>query len=536
VPHSSPVRAADPAIPALAIAYAVALWLTKSAYQTGDALVHAEAIRSGTGLVHPHHIAFSPMVYAIAHATGADPIRAAQGHNIAWAAIALLGIGRAIEALTSARYARLVAVASGVALGPWTFATQCEVYVPALAAAAVAFALLADRQSVPSLGLASVSLGLASLYHQTAVFFVLPASLLVLTRPATTIRRKIAETVALLGIAGGVSLAGYAGAYMTTSLGDANAPGFWAFCTQYAASDRPGWGTLSNVDAKGLYLLAHSQTRCLLAIPSDEFTGASIAAASAGALCLALGTLLLLRSEARRLVLFLLAWGLPFWAFTLWWLPREEEYLIATTPVACAALVCAGSGRTRRSTLLPWVMILAAATWNAASTVLPRARDQGPAARMAADLAAHGSGRTLVLATYETAANCSYRHSDVAARAIDPIFLDLYGDRTPKTPRLWDYDTVLVPLRLLDPATPTWFFEPAEHREGWLRVLAWTTTLRGGAPEQPATFGELTRIEAASGPFLRVRPGIRIEGDRADLLAELDRIDRSSRYSAAGGL
>ncbi len=81
------------------------LLLFRSEAQTGDSLEYARSIRSGADLFHPHHLLFNPVIRAVwtgmkVFRPGADPIEAAQAHNIFWALVTLAAVFGIVRRMT----------------------------------------------------------------------------------------------------------------------------------------------------------------------------------------------------------------------------------------------------------------------------------------------------------------------------------------------------------------------------------------------------------------------------------------------------
>ena len=512
----------------LGVVVAAVYWVTRSAYQTGDSLDYASSIRSGNGLFHPHHLLFSPSVYVVRGLTGLDALSAAQVHNISWAVVGVLLFARVAVELLGVSRGRAAAILTAASLGPWSFATQCEVYVPALSCSLATFWLLLG----PRLHLvpAAVFLALATLYHQTGVLSVIPAAALVVTAGSgRSVSRKASAVALLTGLAGLLSLGTYAAVY----LGSGHEPvlrAFVDFCLHYAGeSGRPGWGTFDNVGPKGLYLLAHSQLRGLVALPKDEFSTISIVA-TFGAACAAVPILWRAAVQGgRRFAVVAGAWAVPYWLFGLWWLPREEEFLLVAVPVVCGSLAVV-FGSVRREWLL-WGIVTSLGLTNLSVEVWPNAWDRGAHYEVAASLAdLDDYPGSLVLARHETVANLGFHFPQkVDLRPTDAVFLDLYAGRDPGPPGPQHFDTVLVPLELLDPDWPTWFYDPRRDREGWRRLIRWVADVDA----HTSTYGALDGVETVSGTVLRVRPQARRRGVFEAVMSRFDAIDgRPGRFAA----
>ena len=126
-----------------ALGAALLLLALRAAEQSPDALDYAYAARAGRVMLPPHLLLFVPLVRLELGALalvgrGGVAILAGQIHNVLWAVAALL----ALQALVRRATGR-AGLALGAALlllftrGFWVYATQVEVYLPALACLAM---------------------------------------------------------------------------------------------------------------------------------------------------------------------------------------------------------------------------------------------------------------------------------------------------------------------------------------------------------------------------------------------------------------
>lgn len=536
---------------ALALATGLVYGATRATELTGDSLHYATAIRDGVGLVNPHHLLFGPIVHSMRFATGLDAVTAAQLHNLLSTVVALLAARRLFSILLANHGAANWSTAAiATAAGFAGYATQVEVYVPSLACTLTALALLAghggERPRAMRIIGAGLALALAILYYQGAVLVVLALPFVPVA--SRTRAEGTAVRMAVLVIGGTANVAVYGAAFAAMP---ANADGsFLHFCLQYAQLGRPNWGSFANVDAKGLHLLADSQLRCLVHLPGNEFTVQSYVGSvlfTAAMACVAWRLVRIGRADqrCRAALRFLAAWLMPTWAFTLWWLPREEEYLVAALPPLLGAVAMAlvarpvpdaahPAGGERRAAVprVAWLALAAMAAWNLGTAIVPRHRDAGPDALIAAELARAADERTIVLCTYPVFGNHRLREHRGRPVLVDDPFMALYENRAPgiAIATAW---RVLVPLSLIEPETRTWWFSALTDRDGWLRVVGWVCCFDPGGAGTAPSYGTLSCVDSPGGPLLRVEPGARRAGDFAALLGELDRLDprRTSRFT-----
>lgn len=279
------IRRPSPGAAALAAGAAALLLALRAAEQSPDALDYAYAARGGHDLFHPHHLLFAPLVRLVLAALaplgrGGDAILAGQIHNVAWAVAALL----AARALVR-RAGGSPALASGAALfllvtrGFWVYATQVEVYVPALACLAVT-ALLASgpaagaagvvtgAREAPPLGTrraaaAALALALAVLYHQTSALFAAPLAALCVARRG---RAGWREAAAIAGGAGALALLAYAAAYAGIG-GPRTAEAFARWALSYGFAPVPAWGSAGHFGPDGVAALLRSQAANFAGVP-----------------------------------------------------------------------------------------------------------------------------------------------------------------------------------------------------------------------------------------------------------------------------
>lgn len=509
---------------------------TRATALTPDSLCYATEIRDGWQALNPHHLLFVPAVRSVSLATGLDAVAAGQVHNMLWALVAILATRHVFTALLADRGAATWGAATlACTAGFAGFTTQVEVYVPSLACTLLAFALLVDggngsggrRAGSARIVAAGVLFALAVLYHQGALLAAV--ALLLLPVGARTRGERVVVRAGALAVAGVATTAAYVVAFAATpaSWGLGN---FVRFCLHYAIADRPAWGTFDNVTTRGLHLLADSQLRSFVHLRGDEFSPESYVGSIAAGVGLAAVVWRLLRSAQRdelrrRAALFVAAWAVVPWLFVLWWLPREEEYLIATIPPVLAALVLAARRWAGATSRVAWSAVIAMAGWNVAAGLLPRHADAGPDARAAADHARAADAGTIVLCDYPLYANHRFARHPGLPLLVDDPFLALYAGRDASRSVLDTASQVLVPWRLLAPDTRTWHRSARTDPDGWLRVVSWVCDLREGEAGADRSHAAIRRIETPSGAMLRVDPDERRNGDLAALLDELDRLD-----------
>ena len=487
------------AVPAIAL---VLLFATRALEQTADSLAYALAARTGEGMFHPHHLLFTPLVRLSALALAVawpspDPILAGQIHNILWALIALVSVQViAREILATEAGALLAALGLLVCRGFWLYATQIEVYVPALGCLALIAAVLARRGDRP-LGLRhhvllAGLLALAVLYHQGNVIFCVPLAWHLLASG----RNDRRGAVVIFGLAGLAVLCGYVAAFCFSDASGAAAAavgfragtgvrGFVRFCLAYAFHPSPGWGTWRNLGLFGAGRLVHSQLRDIVTFP---WALRFVAIPGFG-----LSLALLAGWHLRRLIQergrhamrgFLLVWLATFHAFYLWWFPGEKEFfIIPLVPLVLLAglfvkdLIERRRTSPRRSIGLPALALLVLCligASNAATTILPYHRSRGPAYRDAALLASGAPADCVAVVDYAVGQNLRYyfdRKGFIEAQM--PLFY-FYLDRPlPDAYRLEGSPCVIADLALISPAYSLGGLNAYDRPDEWLRYVRW---------------------------------------------------------------
>jgi hypothetical protein len=303
--------------------------------QTSDSLWYASKAATGEKMFHPHHLLFVPAVwllhrYFLRPVFSYDVIASGQVHNIIWAAAAVAAVFVLSRRLfPSPPIAWIVSFGLLFSQGFWLYATQFEVYVPALSALACLLVALTasppSRLSLPSLLAIATFLALAICYHQTNALFCIPLCYYLVASRGKAGGRAAATVVLSVGL---LILSGYLAVFLYSGR-PATPAGFLRYCLVYAYAPDPDWGSWANVSPEGLRRLIQSQLWNLAEFPSLS----APRAAAFGGILLALVTvwnfaIALCRPPDRPLRVSLLLWVLVYYAFFLWWLPVEKEFFI----------------------------------------------------------------------------------------------------------------------------------------------------------------------------------------------------------------
>jgi len=492
--HGAPEERRDRIAVAVLSAATFLIYLALRALeQSGDSLNYAWSIRTGSGLFHPHHLGFSPVVRVIHLALAAlgissDPLFAAQLHNISWACAAVAGLFLAVRAFAKS-FALAVALASLLAVchGFWRFSTQAEVYVPATACLTLYTALAlrpaaGRRRHARTLGL-GLLLALAVLYHQTSVLFVVPLSLAAVAAGRWKGARDVLAAMVLAGVL--VALA-YVAAYAMDPSGPPTATGFVRFCLLYADHPNPGWGTLANVSLEGVGRSLKSQLANVVPLPVGRARPIVLLAGVFGAALVALAgaaSRAARREPLPRTVLVLaLAWLGTYYLFFLWWLPGESEFYVTTLVplLLLLALVLSrtGTGAERRRGFPAGravaVGVVALFAGNLAWSVWPAHRSKGPAYATAADLAAMRPAACTVMSGYAELQNLRYYFGiERTTETLLPLLCAYTRPSIPDTYRVPAGECVVVPLAFLRPDCDQGGLSGLSRPVGWWRFTRW---------------------------------------------------------------
>ena len=492
------------ALPAVAVA-ALLLFL-RAAEQSPDALDYALAARSGIDLFHPHHLLFSPFVRGVLTALapfgrGGDAILAGQLHNIAWAVAALLALRALLRRATGSAH-----LADGAALGLlftrgfWVYATQVEVYLPALGCLALVTWLVArDGATRPAPGttlVAGLLFALAVLYHQTSVLFAAPLAVLCVAARGRAGWRTAGTITAM---AGALTLAAYVGAWLGTGGGERTAAGFARWALGYALQPVPAWGSFAHVGPTGLTALLRSQAANVAGVPDRvapvvvPLFGAALAALAAWHL-----RAVVRRAGARPLRLFALTWLAVHLAFFLWWLPTDTDFfvvsllpltILAALAAADLAALLAATGRLVLGAGGA-VALAVLALGNLLATVAPLHVSRGADYAIAARLAATAPPGCAIGTRFGVRENLRY-HFARDAIDLDLPLLTARAGRDPASAGPAGGDRLLAPIALLRPDHEVAGRDARYEPERWFAWLCWVTGAAPGANGAPATCREI---------------------------------------------
>jgi len=311
-------------------------FITRTIQQKGDSLGYALCIRNGTDLFHPHHILYNGLVRLIylglkGLSLPVDAVLAAQLHNLFWAAAAVAALYFLLRMLFSGRkIAILGTVTFAVFQGFWVFATQVDVYIPALACLMILTCLLFRyRDSEITTGRiiwTAFWFALAVLYHQMNLLFAVPMITWFYAHDRWKGLKILSAVFLLSGAA--VLLFYVFGFYLMAGRWDFT--WFVKYCLSYTQNKHPDWGSTAHLGPGGILSLIKSQIwnftvtsgrlrlYLVLVIPLAV-------AAGAGHLFHVLKRTFWVRERV-----FLLLWTAVYLLFYLWWLPTYRELFVIT--------------------------------------------------------------------------------------------------------------------------------------------------------------------------------------------------------------
>ena len=545
----------------LTLSAGLLLFSLRALEQTADSLDYALSARTGTGMYHPHHLLFIPIVrlflLGLARAgIGPDPILAGQIHNIFWAIVAAVCLFRVAERLLGSLFGGIVAAFFLlVARGFWLYSTQLEVYVPATGCLALMTVMLMTRPRdslrVGQGFLLSFLLALAVLYHQSSLLFCIPLGYWLIRGWE---RERSWKNLWVLAPAGAVVLGAYLIAFrysdVETRIPDvlsvtqrSTLGGFVRFCLAYGFYPNTGWGTFRNLSVMGVGRLVHSQVQCLVTFP---WILRFIVIPGFGLVLAGLVFWHALRSargaaEApeRR---FLLLWLLTYYGFFLWWFPGEREFCI--TPLYPLILLAAlavkdlsdtvGAPARRRA----WVsgaglgLLGVVAAINATQTILPCHRDRGSAYAAASTLAGRLPAECLIMGDYSVGQNLRYyfgreRFWETAM----PLFYFYRGLPLPERYRPEREECLAVDLSFVSPDHSLGGLDAYRYPAAWTRFLTWLLGVEEGARPGAVTscrrFEGMGDIEGSA--YLRLHAERQPMDGLRDIFRQLDdAIEKSS--------
>jgi len=503
----------------LALFTPILLGLTRSAQQTGDALLYAYSIRTGVDLFHPHHLLYAPVVRAlylglapILGSASWDALAAAQLHGIAWATVAVT-----FFYLTARRVLDWPAAAVLGALGLlftqgfWMLATHANSYVPALGCLSIVLWLLVRRDPTSidrgELIVISLAWGLSVLYHQVNVLFAIP--LLYYLRSASG--RPLGRIApAVLLPAGIVSAGAYAVVIAATRV-EAGAGGLWRFPLDYALHPNPTWGTLENVSPSGVAALLTNQAWGLLAL---HRTLEGIFVALITALVVALGAWharqVLRRARWSPFRMLLMLWVGTYLTFYLWWLPHHKPFFVLTTlPIVLLALMAfvdlaqsTAYFRVGRAAAAGALGVIVATTglFHLGAVIRPLHTLQRPAYHEAESLNDLVDPSCYIMAPFEVAQALRY-HFDRprAAHARFPLLCTYQGKPIPAEFDIRKGECVVIAAQYLRPDRRLYGFDATGSPERWEAYLDWLFDFRSTPEGRRVESNDVRALRTATG-------------------------------------
>jgi hypothetical protein len=333
----------------LAVASFVLLFATRAATQYGDSLRYIQSARTGDGIFFPHHILYNTLIRALflgaeAVRPGIDALIVGQVHNILWAAVAVVVMFAIVRRMTgSVRWAFVAALGLLVCQGFWEYATQTQIYVPAMAVLALlAWTLLRIPPSILSIRDCFLVGGLyvlSILYHQSNVLFAIPMVFFILRKTGL---RNWKRLLVIVAVSGGIVLLLYIAAFRATD-SERTVSGFIRYALDYTYHPAPNWGTWKNISPVGLGYLLFSQLRNIVTV-FDPVQKLMIVFFAVILAALMIDNLRRMRRNAAAesgRALFWIWLGVHF-AFFLWWAPHDKNmFTISLFPLIILFLLSA---------------------------------------------------------------------------------------------------------------------------------------------------------------------------------------------------
>ncbi|MGB8953484.1 MAG: DUF2723 domain-containing protein [Candidatus Aminicenantales bacterium] len=527
----------------LAAGTVLLLFLFRAAEQTGDSLDYAHSIQTGRDLFHPHHLLFNAIVRLIflfisSVFPGQDAIFAAQIHNILWAAVAVGALYLIIRRLlNSVFWGILAATALLVSASFWQYATQTEVYVPAMGCLAL-IAVLTFRpepsanKSPPVLAL-SLLFALSIFYHQTNIFFGLPLGYLLIAVYGRIGRKQFAR---IAFFSGAIVLSAYMIAF-AASTGSLSLRGFIHFCLAYIYHPNPDWGNIGNVSCRGVGLLLLSQARSFVFFAKSwNIPALILSAALLSFLSVWNAIRIIKRGPHYRLRCMILIWLCVEFLFSLWWSPWEKEMFIITLfPIVILIFVTLGdfTGKIRsraglRSGRAAAVLVICVAVLTASvnfkKVILPSLQSKGEAYREASLLMAHTPPESVILTDWEIQQSLRYYYHKESALE-EAVALLCFYQRLPLPP---DYvlppekTLVISKTNLLPETDVIKKFDGYRNPAEWLRFIGWLFQFESDARREVISCRSFEILVSGQGYICLSAQRMNVEGLR-DLFERLDR-------------
>jgi hypothetical protein len=477
-------------IVALSLFSFILLFTFKAAYQTADSIGYAYSIKTGTGLFHPHHLLYNPVVRILFLLTSriGDPNNAVlpgQIYNIFWAIVTVVSTFFIAERLFGSRSVGLLgAVFLLITRGVWEIATQNTIYLPAAGSLALLVAVIVvcfdGEQSVRNSIVISLLFALTVLNHQVNVLFSIPLGYFLII---TYRKHRFRNTILVLLSAAVLVFLTYFLLFITTKP-NWTLVKFYRYCFLYATYPQPDWGTVTHFSPPGIYHLLQSQLWNLIAIPEHLQSGAVVLF---GLLLAGLVFWNIFRiyhhAAYAKIRIFLLIWLGVYGLFYLWWLPTyTHPFVITLFPIILLGIFTAKEilekviksieyTKIMGEVILIVIVFISLINFNAA--ILPLHHAKGALYQDAVKLDSLVPQTSVIFTDYTVREYLRYYFKRENAFAAEVPMLNFYQAYPFVREYLSEQEEALIPLSYIVPTYKCTLYTGYTNPNEWFKYFGW---------------------------------------------------------------
>ncbi|MFB3894676.1 MAG: glycosyltransferase family 39 protein [bacterium] len=498
----------------------ILLFTFKAEYQTADSIGYAYSIKTGTGLFHPHHLLYNPVVRILFLLTSriiepGNAVFPGQIYNILWAIVTVMASFILIQRLfNSPIFGLLFAVFLLVSRGIWEIATQNTVYLPAIGSLVLLVTVMAafadTEQTIKKNIILSLLLALAILNHQINVLFCIPLAYYLFV---TNRKFRIRNMVLVLLLAAIIVFLTYFLLFIITKPNWTFAK-FYRYCFLYATYPQPDWGTFTHFGHTGVYHFLRSQVWNLVVI-SDRFQ--SNAAAIFGVILTGIVIWNIMRIYRHAVLsqfrIMLLIWLGVYSIFFLWWLPTYTHPLVITLfPIVCLGYIAIkdfaefGTKLKLNTKIIGEIVlgiIIIIMVVNLNQAILPLHRSKGALYQEAVKLDALVPKTSVIFTDYTVREYLRYYFNRENAFAAEVPMLDFYQTRHFTREYLTEKDECLIPLSNVIPTYQCTKFTGYTNPHEWRKYIEWLFDCQYDAEHKLVNCHQFKLIIAPDGtPYL----------------------------------